>query len=68
MGMVKRKMMEVEEEAEAAFMRFEVENPNPYTNGDDTMFAEVWQDAFDAMKADYDTQLDARDDRTLECS
>lgn len=57
MGM-KRKMMEVEEEAQDAFVRFEVDNPNPYAG---TMFAEVWQDAFSAARLEYDTHLDMRD-------
>ena len=57
MGMVKRKMMDVEQEGQDAFMRFDIDNPNPYAA---TMFSEVWQDAFDAQKADYDAHLAKR--------
>lgn len=58
MGMVKNKMMDVEQEGQDAFMRFNIDNPNPYAN---TMFSEVWQDAFDAQKVDYHAYLSGHD-------
>ncbi len=53
MGMVKRKMMEVQEEAWDAFE--EGSEVNPYK---DTMWERCWQQAYDGCADDYGNYLD----------
>lgn len=55
MGMVKRKMMEVQEEAFAAYDAAEEENPNPYVG---TIWERTWQEAWDGRQDTYAEHLD----------
>ena len=58
MGMVKRKMMEVQEEAWQACEEGVLRSENPYT---DTMWAATWKEAWEERSNDFDALAEKED-------